>query len=805
MALIINATLSYPPFLLAGCLLSQAGWPRSPRHFRIVSAVIISMIMQAVSICLLATAPVGAGLPTLLVSSLAWVAVGILIQALSTKGNVASRIKASPLAAGFSRLRSGRWLLLPAFILLLMALLIIPTLGSLETDLLWRFRAYLIALASVAVLGSVYRAKARTVLIGIALVFLISLGMSAIGIYPVAMPFHAASGTLQEGMTSDGPLGNLTGLSKVLATASSLALALDAVVALISVALVGVAAVVLANTTMSRATMRALLALILVLVLLVPGLMLPYAYTVCVGSAEFGAGIGLGALKGSEIVDLAQKGQINNETLSRVRISMESAGKDFAKSRRLLTGLEDLRAFDSVGRMPFVGKYSPALRSLAWAISEATIGLQASGLGAIGVLEGVLMVFQGGALSVDSFEVLGPRIMEEDLDENAVRAGILHIDSSFVQILSGFDFIRSALDNFSQLQPDVFDDRFPEVADGIRELLADLDDLRKGTDIAEVLLGHGGRPIAPATHLLFASYSLADLAPGLIDLRDPENLPDTDQVISNLSGFKDAFQDPTIARVLSENGDVGNGLSFLSEAIGLIEKMLDLVDHAVKVAEDVHRIREKFGSKPVQDLTEMELWEWEKDAQALIIHSQDLERKLAEIEADIEAMIAKAREGRYGYANQLASSSVDMLREVLRYLRSLDALCDLATGITSLIAAARDFKDFFHDFARLEKAIQSSNWESAQRILTEVKTQSTSGKEHLAELLTVLSSAPGDLQLPIGRDDISDIYATVTAINLKIVSLEDRLLTQDGEAALQVITDIHQDYAQLAHKLRLQI
>ena len=798
--------LAYIPFLFSAFSISYTAWPKAKINLKIMISLVLAAILLVLHCFLLATTSAGVTFVRLFLCSMVWLFIGCLAYMAYLRNYEISKFSSLGKVPGLSKLAQlglKGWLALLAALLFGMAFLIIPLLTDLSTNLLWRYRAYMVALAGVAVLGMVTRNKVKTVLVGIALILLVSLAAQAVRFYPIGTPLLEANSLVQEGFQAELPFGDIGDLKRISGLLSQFSLAADAVVALLSVTLIGVASVVLTNGLIGRAGQRTVLVFILVLLLLVPGLLIPYVYSLSVGTLEFGANIGLGALKGFNLIEITEEGDLSNETLHDARLNLIAAGESFERSECLLIGLERLRLFEFVGLLPIIGQYSQNARYLAWGLSNAGKGLQISGLGVVDILNGILIIFDGdGTNSVHSFDLLGPRLMEEDLNETLLAQGILQVDTAFAHIISGFPSIRCSLDNLSQVKPQVFAHNFPDVAEGLEDLLNITEDLGTGIDVAEVFLSHGSNDFTPATHFIYAAYSMARVAPSLMDLRNIEVLPNLDNVISNLSYVSNSLADPTIVRIRKEGGDVGNSIVFVSDAIDLIESMAELGDCTTQVAEGVEEIRRKFEQKQIYNLSYVELAEWNASATALTEHAEDLSIRIDEIEDRIDIMLSKAIEKQYGYTNQLATEGIDMLEEVLMFLKELHGLVDFSYGVRSLVSSVTEFRNFYYDLDRLERQIKMGSMDSALQTAGIARQELKDGRIHTEDTLDRLERLSKEVEIPITDEQITEIIDTATAIELKMTNLQNQISAGNQEESLKVVSEIREDFTDLADELQ---
>jgi len=795
----------YVPFVLSALPISYAAWPKAKAPYRVIAPLVLAAILLAFNSFLLATTRPGLSLGTLLACAVLWFVIGGLAYLLSVKRLSFAQAKQGALASAVGTLGARNWILVFSAVLLLMGLMLIPIVVDLSSNLLWRYRAYMAALAGVAVLGVGLRKKAKTVLLGLFLVFSISLVNIFLGVYPTGTPLLRAASLISEGAQANTSFAGVEGLKQASATISRFALISDLIVLALATCLIGVSAVVLTNAILGRPTGRTILSLVLVVILLVPGLLIPYVYSLGVGSLEFGGNLGIGALESAYLVDLVEQGELSNKTLSEAGAHLRSAGERFLKSEQLLTGLDRLRLFGFVSLLPVVGEYSYNARYIAWALPNAAIGLQTSALGILTILDGILVVFDGNATArIDSFDVVGPRLMNEDLDDSLVRRGILEIDSAFPQIILGFPRIRSSVGNLSKVNPEIFEGKFPDVSDSLEQLLANASQLADGMDAMEVLLGHDDSVYAPATSFLFASYSFASLSPRFTDLREPEQLPGMDDVISNLSEVSKALNDPTISRLRDDGGEVGDSLWFLVDAVGLAQEMAGVGEYAKQVAQGIEAVRVRFEEKTIQNLTDLELEEWDEAVATLIEDANDLSVRTQDIEDRIEAMIERAVKNQYGYANDLATSSIELLRAATDFLIKLERLSELSLGLESLIDAVRSFRDFYDEFERLQRQIEAPNWDAADQTMDGATKALKNAKAETEDALVRLERAGQEIELPIDEQDVERVIDAAASIELKLVALETQMATRNQEQALALVSEMRSDFSQLAEELRLR-
>jgi len=795
----------YVPFVLSALPISYAAWPKTGKPYRVIASLALAAILVVFNSFLLATTRPGVTLGTLLVCAALWFVLGGFVYLLSVGRISFAWVRRGTVASGVAKLGVGNWILIFSAILLLTGLVLIPIIVDLSGNLLWRYRAYMAALAGVAVLGACLRKKAKTVLLGLLLVFSISLVDLFLGVYPTGTPLLHAASLITEGAAANISFADVGGLRQASATISRFALISDVIVMALAVCLVGVSAVVLTNAMLGRPTGRTILSLVLVVILLVPGLLIPYVYSLGVGALEFGGNLGIGALESAHLVDLVDVGEISNRTLSEAGAHLRSAGERFLKSERLLIGLDRLRLFGFVSLLPVIGEYSYSVRCIAWALPNAAIGLQTSALGVLAILDGILCVFDHNeTATIDSFDVVGLRLMNEDLDQSLVRRGILEIDSAFPQIILGFPRIRSSIGNLSKVHPEVFEKKFPDVSDSLEQLLANASQLADGMDAMEVLLGHHDGVHAPATSFLFASYSFARISPRFTDIREPEKLPDMDDMVSNLSEVNQALSDPVIRRLRNEGGEVGDSLSFLVDAVDLAQRMAGVGEYAKQVALGIEGVRGRFEEKAIQNLTDIELEEWDEAVATVIEDANDLSQRTQAIEDDIQAMIEKVVKKQYGYANDLAKSSIELLRGAMDFLVKLDGLSELSLGLKSLVDAVRSFRDFYYQFERLQRQIEVANWGAAEQALDDATQLLRSGRMQTEYALVRLEKVGQEIELPIDEQDIERVIDEAGSIQLKLVSIDAQVAAHNQEQALALISEMRSDFSRLAEELRLR-
>jgi hypothetical protein len=806
MATALMIAIGYLAFILAGLSISHAAWPRLGQPLKIVSSLLLGAVLLLCHAFALISTRSGITLGGLVITAIFWGGVGALVYLASARGilhGMSERARDIPVISDLAGLSPKHWIAILAAMALVLSLIVMPLIIRMETHLPWRYRAYLLALLGTALVGAVLRKKLLAVVIGIGLVLLPSLLLLSMDQYPVGMPLLRANAMIQEGLRADLPFFGEAGIDQVLGLLAPFALATDVAIVVLSVAFIAISGVVLSNALANRGTGRTPLALLLVFLLLIPGLLFPYVYALAVGGMEFTASLGTGALKGYGMVETIQSGELSNETLVSLRESLVSAGESFSRSETLLLGLEQLRLFGFIGSLPALGGYSATGRGLAWGLSDAANGLQTSALGILDLLGGVLTAFgASGGDEIDTFDLLGPRILEQDLNESDVSEGIGQIDMAFGQVRLGFPKIRSSIGNFSKVDPTAFESSFPDIADGLEEVVASTQELEVGIEVAEVFLSDRTNPTA-ATHFIYAAYSIAKIAPNLTDLRDTKAMPSFDPVVSNLSYVSAALEDPAVVEVRSSGGDVGQGIDFVADTIDLITQIADLGEYALTVAESIDGIRERFEDKEVQNFTDVEIAGWSRDAESLVQDAENLGYKLETIEDTIASMVSRATEGKYGYANELATSGIEMLEEVLDFIDGLRDLEDFAYGLRSLVKAMASFKDFHDRMVRLDRQIAASNLEGALQIAREARDDLREGRLLTEELLERIEEVSNQIQLPITEEDAGRVVDAAANIELKMNALIGELAENDQEGSEAMMSEIRDAFATLAEELRL--
>jgi hypothetical protein len=696
------------------------------------------------------------------------------------------------------------WLAILGLLLFALAFLLIPMTIDLRTHLVWRYSAYLIGLAGVATIGAVLRGKLNTVLLGIAVFLFISLVAKSGGFYPPGTPLLETSTIIKGGLQSGSSFIDVEGFQDIVRMLARFAVIVDAVFALLAVALVGIAAVVLTNAMSAPAAGRTIPALVLVFLLVVPGLVIAYAYTSGIGGLQFAGSLGIGALEASKLVDVVNEGEINNQVLEDVEAGITAAGEEFEKAETLLWGLENMRSFKFLGTLPWVGRYSPTARQASWGLTSAANGLQISALGGVEILEGALTIFNGERTArMDSFDVIGPRLMEEGLNESAVALGILQIDSGFGQVVQGFPRIRSALGNFSAVDPEVFEGRLSDMADQMEEMLETVGELEDGIDVADVMLSHGDQPLTPSTHFILAAYSIARLAPSLTDLSDARSIPSLDNVIANLSHVSVALDDPVVVGIREQGGDTGGSISFVEDVIDLIEDMAELGDVTAALAEDQEKTRDRFGETPVPALSDEDFDTWSEDVDSLADQAARLNSRIDGIEDKINSMLSKASKEQYGYANVLAESGIDLMDQVLRFMGMLRGLTGFTDGLDSLVDGVRSFRGFYLELEQVEAEVRAGDMESALTSARSAREGLSSGRSHAEGALANLESLSAGLELPITAGDINGIIEAAANIDLKMSGLEAQIIAGDQNGALETLAELRSDFGALETRLGL--
>jgi len=803
MAILTSIIAGFVLFTISGLSISFAAWPRLKPGFKVATSILFGAILLLVHSFILLNTRGGISIAGLALGAILWFLIGFAANYLFNKdgrATVSGYIKGTPIA----RYGLKEAMILLTMLMIIVAFLLIPLTVNLSDNVLWRYRAYMIALVAVGLVGFLIRTKLRTALIGSAILVLLSLGLWMANIYPVGTPLLQASSVIREGFTAEVSMFDIEGVQMVIGMLAPFALAADVLTAIFSAILVGISAVILINTLILKGSTRTILALFLVFLLLIPGLLIPYAYTLGVGGLEFGASIGIGALEGLHMVDSVQNEDLNENLIQSLQDDLISAGESFQRSEVILTGLERLRMFGFVGSIPVVGKYSDTGRFICWGLANGANGLQTSALGIMDILRGVLTIFNGTEITeIGSFDLLGPRIIDEELDDESFSEGIMQIDSAFSQIRSGFPRIRLSLNNFSEVDPSVLGDSFPDVSDGLDDLLENTRELEIGIDLADIFFGEISNP-TPATHFLLASYSIAKIAPNLTDLREPSALPSLESVIGNLTYVSMALEDPVVIGIRQEGGNAGDSITFVADAIDLIETMVDLGDKALVLANDIESMRGKFEQKSVYDYTQIELNIWKSEATELTVKAEELSSTIDLMEDKVDGMVYRSTHDEYGYANSLAEGSIEMLDEVLMFLKELKGIVGLTYGLESLVSAADSFNQVYQDMIDLERQILSNNLVSARQTAADVKREMETGRSNTEDLLDSLEEITEEIQLPIVASDIEVVVETAEDIELEIGYLQDTLRNGDKEASLDHLSDIKVLLGELSEELQIE-
>jgi len=786
-------------FLPSAYFISRAAWPRGHKRMVLGATLVLAAILVLFHLFLLLTTRSGPKVLLFALFSLLWFLATLLCLFLLQHKGIERLFPARVPWLGLKGLLG-----LLAFLLLLVALVLIPLLVDLSTNILWRYRAYMLALGGVAIIGAVTRNKAKTVLLGTLSILLASLAPQLFGDYAVAAPAFQAVSLIRGGLQ----LTSLLPSAEVLTSPWSYAplwIVLDVVVLLISAALLGIASVILANTLISRVTERTVPALIVVLVLLLPGLLIPYIYCAGIGAAEFVAHLGLGAAKGSSLLETLGGGGLSSTAVEDAREGLYDAGTEFDDAERILLGLERMRIFEFLRYLPFVGRYSQDARHLAWGVSSGAKGLQLSGRGLLDALAGALTVFGlGDSGTIQSFDLLGPKLVQEELDEADVARGVLEIDAGFRGITEGFPLMRESLSNLSDLDIQGLSERLPLLSSDLVELRTGVMELGTGIDVAEIFLKGRGNGLVPATHLFLASYSMARLASNLTDLEEAESIPGLEDVDSNLSYVVDALKNPVVLKAREEEGDLGGALSFVFDAVDLLSRMVEAGGSASDVAYDLQDIRSKFEEKPVYNLTEVEFYDWKRAADSLTSDADRLRSSVQNIDLGIDEMISKAKAGDYGYANELSSETIGLLKQVAKLMDDLTDLAEASRGIASLVSSASHFHDFYYDLDRLQRQIDAGNLISAQQTAAVASKDLRDGKLSAERALAGIESMGPRLRIPITEEQVSRVLDSAASVELQMSNLEMQLESGDREEAIRTISAIKEDFTLLAERLRLE-
>jgi hypothetical protein len=173
-------------------------------------------------------------------------------------------------------------------------------------------------------------------------------------------------------------------------------------------------------------------------------------------------------------------------------------------------------------------------------------------------------------------------------------------------------------------------------------------------------------------------------------------------------------------------------------------------------------------------------------------------------EGKIDGMVQNSLRKRYGYVNDLAEGSVDMLQEVLAFLRELRGIVGLTYGIESLVSAAESFNHVYYDMVSLERQILADSLERAQQTAAEIKIEVREGRLYAEDLLDSLEEMTEQILLPFVADEIESIVDTAADIEFRMSVLQSTLADGDGDAALDQLEDIKEMLAVLSEELQIE-
>jgi len=805
MTFLTQALLGFIMVLPAGYMISRFAWPRIETPLRGLLALLISGLLFLVDYFIIISVRDEMVLPYTLVIGLFWLSVGLVSHLLYGPGSdstVARRLRENRHLSQVSRFGWSNFLLATGVLLLLLSFAAVPLLFDLDTNLIWRYRAYMLALGSIAVFGLVIRKKALAVVLGIGLLIAATFICWFGGIYPVGAPLLRASSEVTEGLESDLPFMDAADLGQVTAMLSRFSLALDLPILALSVAFVGVASVLVADSILSRGTGRSALVILLAILLLIPGLLIPYSYSLTVGGVEYLGKIGRGAIQGLAVVEMVNESEFGPDELNVTRDAVSRAGESFNDSRELLLDLEQLKLFDFLGLLPYLGEHSESIRHLTWGIQNGGEGLQICASGSLEVFDGVLTVFDIENSSVRYLDILGPKMVDEEIDPHNLNSGLRQMDGGFVSISSGFPLLRQSISNLTVVEIGLFTRVLPDMTQGLEELRNSSQELEDGVYVGEVFLNRGSTDLTPSTHLLYAAYSLAESSSQFTDLRDPRELPSLQNVESNLTYVKSALSDPDLVRLREEGGEVGKSLVFIEDAIELIENVIDLTQDTRRVAGDLDTIRGEIREESVQNVTDLELTKWKSKASVLVQDSIQLREGIDSVQTSIEEMMGRAMRDAYGYANELADNAVDLLEQVLDLLYDLRELVEISDGVESLIEGIEDYHDFYYQLNLMQRQIESDNLESAKSTCDAAKLDLGQGKARTEELLSRIQLLSETIRIPISESSIEDILDTASDIELKIEELRATLDEGEKQEALDLLSEIREEYSELGQRLK---
>ena len=241
----------------------------------------------------------------------------------------------------------------------------------------------------------------------------------------------------------------------------------------------------------------------------------------------------------------------------------------------------------------------------------------------------------------------------------------------------------------------------------------------------------------------------------------------------------------------------------MADTIDLISRIATLGDDAFAVAADIDAIKGRFESKEIYNLTDVEISQWSYEAEALVQEAETLGQSLGEIEDEISSMLSRTANGEYGYANQLATSGVEMLGDMLDFIADLRDLEEFSYGLRSLVNAMASFSDFYEDTVRLDRQIAIGNLGGAVQIAADARVHLRAGKLLTEELLGTLEGVSDQIQLPVNDEDVELIVETAEGIELDMNTLMDQLDQGDQEGSSRTMSEIKDAFVILAQELQL--
>ncbi len=807
MNILAEGAIGFVAFIIPAYLISYVAWPRIEVYLRTALALLLATSMELFSFFLLLGSPEGVTWTALWLSAGAFLLLGLLGYGLFGAGGESPIMKAAKdneYLNYLGRIGLREWLAISSIILFLASLFLIPLLFKLDTNLVWRYRAYLVALTGIIILGMITRKKALTVIIGISILFLVSLGVWWSGGYPVGTPLFHSSFSLTEGFPEEVPFMDIENIEKISGPASKLSLLSDLLILAFSATLVGISGVIISTSILGRGTGRTALVLVLAFFLLIPAFSLVYFYSLGIGSLDFLGNLAHGAMHAGNLLELVDDGELSKSILMDTNRSIGLAGQYFTNSGDLLAGLERLRFFDLLGWIPILGKYSNNMRSLSWGVQEGATGLQLCATGSIDVLDGVLVTLEVGNGTIQYLEIMGPEIAEKDFNVNAVKQGFSRMDSGFVQISSGFPSLKRSFSNLSSLDPSVIKDDFPDIYRGLDELVNRSREMGTVINATEGFLTPNPTNLTPSTHLLYAAFSLSRSYADLTDLREPSKIPTFEDVASNISQVEMALTKPPVPDIRKRGGKVGNSVNFLADILDLIENTIEVTDRTRQVAIDLEEIYTEVQENIIQNLTNLELARLDEKASELGSHSRDLKNQVDLAQNKTDNMLIKVQEEEYGYANELASKGVDLLNHILDLISDLRQLVDLSQAVESLVNAFRSYHDFYNELGRTERRIKSGNLESAADSWSLTKSRMESGRLEIENALDYLDNLPGHVEIPISTADLEDILESSADIEIKVDELGDAISKGKDQEALEIISEMRDNFMDLAQELQMK-